>query len=114
VHRRGGYRDPESQAFIESWFSKLKQRCIWREEFEALDEAREKIGRYVDRPCEPSVLPRCRTCSRCHGKERRLSIGMVDRLSLGESYVRVPVPARLPGTYRGLPNSNPEVHDGTV
>jgi putative transposase len=30
VHRRGGYRDPESQAFIESWFSKLKQRCVWR------------------------------------------------------------------------------------
>ena len=28
VHRRGGYRDPESQAFIESWFGKLKQRCI--------------------------------------------------------------------------------------
>ncbi len=27
VHRRGGYRDPESQAFIESWFSKFKQRC---------------------------------------------------------------------------------------
>jgi putative transposase len=49
AHRRGGYRDPESQAFIESWFSKLKQRCIWREEFETLDEAREKIGRYVDR-----------------------------------------------------------------
>ncbi len=48
VHRRGGYRDPESQAFIESWFSKLKQRCIWREEFETLDEAREKIGAYVD------------------------------------------------------------------
>ncbi len=23
THRRGGYRDPESQAFIESWFSKL-------------------------------------------------------------------------------------------
>ena len=22
-HRRGGYRDPESQAFIESWFGKL-------------------------------------------------------------------------------------------
>jgi putative transposase len=48
VHRRGGYRDPESQAFIESWFSKLKQRCIWREEFETLDQAREKIGAYVD------------------------------------------------------------------
>jgi putative transposase len=28
AHRRGGYRDPESQAFIESWFSKLKQRLI--------------------------------------------------------------------------------------
>ena len=49
VHRRGGYRDPESQAFIESWFSKLKQRCIWREEFETLDEARAAIGAYVDR-----------------------------------------------------------------
>jgi putative transposase len=48
THRRGGYRDPESQAFIESWFSKLKQRCIWREEFETLDEARHKIGRYID------------------------------------------------------------------
>ncbi len=49
THRRGGYRDPESQAFIESWFSKLKQRCIWREEFETLDEGREKIGAYIDR-----------------------------------------------------------------
>lgn len=49
VHRRGGYRDPESQAFIESWFSKLKQRCIWRDEFETLDEARRAIGAYVDR-----------------------------------------------------------------
>jgi putative transposase len=29
THRRGGYRDPESQAFIESWFSMLKQRCVW-------------------------------------------------------------------------------------
>jgi putative transposase len=49
THRRGGYRDPESQAFIESWFSKLKLRCVWREEFETLDEAREKIGGYIDR-----------------------------------------------------------------
>jgi putative transposase len=47
VHRRGGYRDPESQAFIESWFSKLKQRCVWREEFETLDEARTVIGAYI-------------------------------------------------------------------
>ena len=37
AHRRGGYRDPESQAFIESWFAKLKERCVWREEFETLD-----------------------------------------------------------------------------
>lgn len=49
VHRRGGYRDPESQAFIESWFSKLKERCIWREEFETLDQARPAIGAYVER-----------------------------------------------------------------
>jgi putative transposase len=49
THRRGGYRDPESQAFIESWFSKLKQRCIWREEFETLDDARAAIAAYVDR-----------------------------------------------------------------
>ena len=38
AHRRGGYRDPESQAFIESWFGKLKERCIWRNEFETIDE----------------------------------------------------------------------------
>jgi putative transposase len=49
AHRRGGYRDPESQAFIESWFGKLKERCIWREEFETLDHARQAIGDYVDR-----------------------------------------------------------------
>ncbi len=48
-HRRGGYRDPESQAFIESWFSKLKERCVWLHEFETLDEAREVIGAHIDR-----------------------------------------------------------------
>ncbi len=32
--RRGGYRDPESQAFLKSWFAKLKERCVWRHEFE--------------------------------------------------------------------------------
>jgi putative transposase len=47
AHRRGGYRDPESQAFIESWFGKLKERCLWRHEFETLDQAREVIGAYV-------------------------------------------------------------------
>lgn len=48
THRRGGYRDPESQAFIESWFGKLKQRCVWREEFETLHQARHVIASYVE------------------------------------------------------------------
>jgi putative transposase len=48
AHRRGGYRDPESQAFIESWFSKLKERCVWLHEFETLNEAREVIGAHID------------------------------------------------------------------
>jgi putative transposase len=48
-HRRGGYRDPESQAFIESWFGKLKEREVWLNEYETLDEARRGIGGYVDR-----------------------------------------------------------------
>ncbi len=47
AHRRGGYRDPESQAFIESWFSKLKERCVWRHELETIDQAREVIGAYI-------------------------------------------------------------------
>ncbi|MBS1838894.1 MAG: DDE-type integrase/transposase/recombinase [Actinobacteria bacterium] len=32
-HRRGGYSDPESQAFIESWFGQFKKRCAWRAEW---------------------------------------------------------------------------------
>ena len=48
AHRRGGYRDPESQAFIESWFRYLKERCVWRHEFETLDHAREVINAYID------------------------------------------------------------------
>ena len=48
-HRRGGYRDPESQAFIESWFGKLKEREVWLSEYETLDQARQGIGGYVDR-----------------------------------------------------------------
>ena len=47
-HRRGGYRDPESQAFIESWFGKLKEREVWLNEYETLDNARRGIGGYVD------------------------------------------------------------------
>lgn len=46
-HRRGGYRDPESQAFIESWFGKLKERLVWRSEFETLDQARKEITAYI-------------------------------------------------------------------
>jgi putative transposase len=49
AHRRGGYRDPESQAFIESWFSKLKEREVWRSEYETLEQARAAIGDYVER-----------------------------------------------------------------
>jgi putative transposase len=49
THRRGGHRDPESQAFIESWFGKLRQREVWLNEYETLDDARRGIGGYVDR-----------------------------------------------------------------
>jgi putative transposase len=48
AHRRGGYRDPESQAFIESWFRYLKERCVWRNEFETLDPARKVINNYIE------------------------------------------------------------------
>ena len=48
-HRRGGYRDPESQAFIESWFGKLKEREVWLNEYETLDDARAGVGGYVER-----------------------------------------------------------------
>jgi putative transposase len=48
-HRRGGYRDPESQAFIESWFGKLTERELGLNEYETLDDARAAIAPYVDR-----------------------------------------------------------------
>jgi hypothetical protein len=48
THRRGGYRDPESQAFIGSWCGKLKERLVWRSEFETLDQARKEINAYID------------------------------------------------------------------
>src|SRR5205823_9815666 len=47
--RRGGYRDPESQAFVESRFGKLKQRELWLNEYETLADARRGIGGHVDR-----------------------------------------------------------------
>jgi putative transposase len=46
-HRRGGYRDPESQAFIESWFGKLKEREVWLNEYETVHDARRGVARYV-------------------------------------------------------------------
>jgi putative transposase len=49
THRRGGYRDPESQAFIESWFGQFKKRCAWRAEWETIEQARAEIGDYIDR-----------------------------------------------------------------
>jgi len=49
AHRRGGCRDPESQAFIESWFGKLKEREVWRSEYETLEQARAAVGAYVER-----------------------------------------------------------------
>lgn len=49
AHRRGGYRDPESQAYIESWFGKLKEREVWLNEYETLEQARLAIGAYVQR-----------------------------------------------------------------
>src|SRR5215203_2930641 len=51
AHRRGGYRDPESQAFIESWFGKLKERCVWRAEYETLE--RPHRDRRLRRPLPP-------------------------------------------------------------
>lgn len=48
THRRGGYRDPESQAFIESWFGQFKKRCAWRTEWETIEDARTAIAAYVE------------------------------------------------------------------
>jgi hypothetical protein len=36
-------------AGIESWFAKLKERCIWLHKFETLDQAREVIAAHVYR-----------------------------------------------------------------
>lgn len=44
-----GLPRPRVAAFIESWFSKLKEREVWRPEYETLEQAREAIGGYVER-----------------------------------------------------------------
>lgn len=48
THRRGGYRDPESQAFIESWFGQFKRRVAWRADWETIDQARKDNANYVN------------------------------------------------------------------
>jgi putative transposase len=46
---------PEQNGMIERWFRTLKEECLWRYNFETLDEAREIIDRFIltyntDRP----------------------------------------------------------------
>jgi putative transposase len=48
THRRGGYRDPESQAFIQSWFGQFNKRCAWRRDWETIEHARTEITTYID------------------------------------------------------------------
>ena len=48
THRGGGYRDPESQAFIESWFGQFNKRLAWRSEWESFGQARKEITAYID------------------------------------------------------------------
>lgn len=38
----------ELQAFIESWFGKLKERLVRRSEFETLGQARKEIATYIE------------------------------------------------------------------
>ncbi len=71
AHRRGGYRDPESQTFIESWFHYLKEHCVWRNEFETLDQAREVIAAYISRSLRDGRARRC-SASRAVGRGARL------------------------------------------
>src|SRR5262249_27430666 len=47
-HPPRGHRHPQSQACIESWFGKLKERLVWRSEFETLDQARRELTAYID------------------------------------------------------------------
>jgi hypothetical protein len=58
THRRARIARAKSRAFIESRLSMLKERLIWPSEFETLEEARTRIGAYVEsnhrRPSRPS------------------------------------------------------------
>ena len=55
VHRRGGYRDPESQAFIESWFGRFKKRVAWRAEWGNDRSSKERHRQLCERI--PSAAP---------------------------------------------------------
>src|SRR5437763_12954878 len=44
----GGYRDPESQAFTESWFPLPERTLRLAQRVRTLDQAREAIGAYID------------------------------------------------------------------
>lgn len=48
THRRGGYRDPQSQAFIEFWFGQFKKRCAWRTEWKTIHDARAETAAYIE------------------------------------------------------------------
>ena len=39
---------PRARRSSRSWFRYLKERCVWRHEFETLDQAREVIAAYID------------------------------------------------------------------
>ncbi len=42
--QHGWIRDPESQAFIESWFGQFKKRCAWRAEWESSSRPARRSG----------------------------------------------------------------------
>jgi hypothetical protein len=60
-HRRGGNRDPESQALIESWFGKLKQRDVWLNEIRDT-RRRQTRDRRLRRPLPPPPAQRAQPC----------------------------------------------------
>ena len=63
-HRRGGYRDPESQAFIESWFGKLRDREVWLNEYETLAAASAATSTATTTgPTRASITGRRRRCA---------------------------------------------------
>jgi transposase InsO family protein len=62
-HRRRGYRDPESQALIESWFGKLKERRGVAERVRD-DRRRPPPDRRLPRPLTTTDRTRASTTAR--------------------------------------------------